>query len=288
MRSLLKWALPVGAALLFVSGCRRASAPENPVTNMGLTETALGHALIEHAADFANSWLEPGSEIRFVPVWRASGPQSTNQAVRIYAISDVGAPANYMVSVPTHCRCVFIEPLAYETWLSNHVSHTDPTLEISEPRLLAFMLLHEAGHITHGDPGEFDGNETGSLNSNTTEEKARESSADSFAVEQLKGAMARSKDYTPWINAQFATADLSNLAFEMQQMRQERFFGAELLHTPEAFYDLGYTHPNFELRLLTVNDVISNTPTSHRLLESFLAKRATGTSILYQSPAAKR
>jgi hypothetical protein len=55
-----------------------------------------------------------------------------------------------------------------------------------------------------------------------------------------------------------------------------------------AAYDLGYTHPNFELRLLTVNDMISNTPTSHRLLESFLAKRAAGTSILYQSPAAKR
>lgn len=287
MRSLVTVVFPVVVAVLFWSGCKHSSATKNPVMDMGLTETALGHALIEQAAESANSWLEPGSGVRFVPAWKTTEAQSTSNAVPIYAISDVNAPANYMVAVPTRCRCVFVEPRAYETWLYNRVSHTGETLEISEARLLAFMLLHEAGHITHGDPGEFNGSGTGSLNSNVSAEKERELAADSFAVEQLKGAMGRMKDYTPWLNAQLATADLSNLAFEMQQVRQERFFGSAVLHTPGAFYDLGYTHPNFELRLLTVNDMISNTPTSHQLLQDFLAQRTTQSSVLFQAPGVK-
>ncbi len=98
--------------------------------------------------------------------------------------------------------------------------------------MLGFMLLHEAGHISHGDPGEFDRSGTGSLNTNMTAEKQRETDADSFAVAQLRGAISRTKNYDAWASAQFATIDLSNLAFEMQQVRQERFFGSDLLHTP--------------------------------------------------------
>jgi len=43
----------------------------------------------------------------------------------------------------------------------------------------------------------------------------------------------------------------------MQEVRELRFFGSQSLGTPAAFYDTGYTHPNFELRLLTVNYAIT-------------------------------
>lgn len=269
---------------LFLLGCSRHSLPDDPVERMGLTGTALGRSLIEKAADLANSWMEPNSGSRFAPAWKAPDPKESKNIVRIYAISDLHAPAAYMVAVPTHCRCVFVQPRAYENWFQNHLSHDSQTLEVSEERLLAFMLLHEAGHITHGDPGEFDGSETGVLNTGTTVEKQREQNADSFAVEQLKRAMDRRKDVTTWLNAQYASADLANLAFEMQQVREMRFFGSESLGTPEAFYDLGYTHPNFELRLLTVNDMISNTATSHQLLANFLGKRMPRSPVLFEAP----
>lgn len=271
---------------LFVVGCNRNSVPDDPVGRMGLTETTLGRSLIEKATDFANSWMEPDSGICFAPAWRAPRPQESKDIVRIYAISELHAPATYMVAVPTRCRCVFVQPRVYENWVQNHLSQGGQTLEVSEERLLGFMLLHEAGHIAHGDPGEFDGSGAGVLNTGTTGEKQHEQNADAFAVEQLKRAMMRTKDSGAWLSAQFASADLSNLAFGMQQVREQRFFGAESLGTPEAFYDVGYTHPNFELRLLTVNDLISNTEASHQLLQNFLAKRIPTSPVLFQAPNA--
>lgn len=282
MRSISRSALLL--LLLFIQGCRQNSLPEDPVARIGLTETTLGRALIEKAADIANSWIEPEIGIRFAPSWKTVDPQQQKDIVRIYAISDLHAPATYMVAVPSHCRCVFVQSRAYENWIQNDVSHGGQTLEVSEERLLGFMLLHEAGHVVHGDPGEFDGSTDGSLNTATTVEKQREQNADSFAVEQLRRAMERRRDVTPWLNAQYASADLANLAFEMQQVREEQFFGAESLGTPKAFYDVGYTHPNFELRLLTVNDLISNTETSHRLLQAFLTKRTPQSPPLFHAP----
>jgi len=269
-----------------VLGCHHDRAPENPVTKMGLTETALDHSLIENAAGFADSWLSPDSGVHFTPSWKIGNSQGDKGNVAIYAIGELHAPRSYMVAVPVGCRCVFIQPRTFEAWLNDHLSHTGLTLEVSEDRLLAFMLLHEAGHIVHGDPGQFDGSGNGPLNTGTTIEKTREQSADAFAVQQLKQAILRTKGTDAWMSAQFATIDLSNLSFEMLQVREERFFGSETLGTPEDFDDLGYTHPNFELRLLTVNDAISNTKASHELLANFLAKRAPHNPVLFQAPGA--
>lgn len=272
--------------LVLVLGCQHKASRENPVTKMGLSETVLGRPLIEKAAAFANSWISPDTGIRFAPSWKITDSQEGKGIVAIYAISDVHAPVTYMVAVPVGCRCVFVQPRAYEGWLQDHLSHTGLTLDVSEDRLLAFMLLHEAGHIVHGDPGQFDGSGTGPLNTGTTLEKTREQSADAFVVEQLKRAIGRTKDTDAWMSAQLATVDLANLSFEMLQVREERFFGSESLATPQAFYDLGYTHPNFELRLLTVNDAIANTMASHELLADFLAKRVPRSPVLFQAPAA--
>src|SRR5262249_48202984 len=108
-----------------------------------------------------------------------------------------------------------------------------------------------------------------------------------FAVEQLKGAITRRQPMQPWMDAMNATMDLANLSFEMQQVRSEKYFGAALLHTRAAYYDTGYTHPNFELRILTVNDLISNTENSHQLLRIFLEGRnpTTNSTVLFRAPS---
>jgi len=266
---------------LFILGCRYGSRNEDPVAGMGLTETVLGRALVEKSVSLANSWLERGIGIHFMPSWKTPSGTDARDAVPVYAISELHAPANYMVAVPARCHCVFVQPRVYETWLRDHPSHSGLTLEVLEERLLAFMLIHEAGHIAYGDPGQFDSSNSGSLNTDATAEKQREESADAFAVEQLRGALTRTKDTDAWLNALNATKDLANLSFEMQQVRSEQCFGSESLHTPAAFYDVGYTHPNFELRVLTVNNLISNTETSRQLLANFQAGRAPQSSVLF-------
>jgi hypothetical protein len=272
--------------LILAAGCRQQSKTVDPVAQMGLTETALGHPLIERSAAIANSWLDPALKIRFTPNWKGPDPPAGGDPVTIYSISEFHAPANCMVAVPVGCHCVFVEPHIYESWLRQHMSSSGTTLEVNEERLLAFMLLHEAGHIVDGDPGDFDEGGAGNLNLNPTVEKEREQKADAFAVEQLKGAISRTKEIGPWLDALNATKDLANLSFEMQQVRSQKYFGAPVLHTPAAYYDTGYTHPNFELRILTVNDQIANTETSHQLLESFLQGRTSNPTppVLLQSP----
>lgn len=276
---------PLVFGIVLTSGCTHQPRTEDPVAVMGLTETALGRAVIEKAVDIANSWINPELGMRFAPSWQKQDLKQAKGVIPVYSIAELHAPATDIVAVPTHCHCVFVQPRAYEKWLENHISHTSQTLEVSEERLLAFMLLHEAGHLVHGDPGEFDASSTGSLNTDATNEKQREQAADSFAVEQLKNAMQRKKDVAAWLSAQYASADLANLAFEMQQVREERYFGAESLGTLQAFYDLGYSHPNLELRLLTMNDQISETPTSHELLSNFLARRARHNPVLFREPS---
>ena len=271
-----RWLL---TALLCIAGCRHSPAHEDIVGKMGLTETALGRSLVQNAAAIANSWMGPDTQLRFVPAWQPGGSEKPNLTIPVYAISELHAPASYMVAVPAHCKCVFVQPNAYQAWLKNHLSHRGPNLEISEDRLLAFMLLHEAGHIAHGDPGEFDGTGSGALNTDLTVDKQREQNADEFAVEQLKGASSRMKDTTAWLNALNATKDLSNLSFELD--------GARIFDHPgqDAYYDTGYTHPNFELRVLTVNDQISDTPESRRLVDNFLARRVPHDDMLYRAPS---
>lgn len=285
----MKLSCPIAIALLVVAvGCRRQdNLPDDPVSKVGLTETALGHPLIEQASAYANSWLDPALNTRFAPSWAAPDPHSQSDSVKIYAISEFHAPANYMVAVPVGCRCVFIEPRVYESWLKDHTPSSGATLEVDPQRLLGFMLLHEAGHIVHHDPGDFGEGVQGTLNLDPTEQKDREQKADAFAVEQLEGAIGRRKQLEPWLAALNTTKDLENLSFEMQEVRQKKYFGAVTLHTPAAYYDTSYTHPNFELRILTVNDLVSNTPNSHKLLTDFLEGRISNAtpSVLFQAPS---
>jgi hypothetical protein len=66
-------------------------------------------------------------------------------------------------------------------------------------------------------------------------------------------------------------------------------FSVPIFYTlPATFFDLGYTHPNFELRLLTVNDMIANSAVSHQLLQDFLNQRMPQSPVLFQNPSPQR
>jgi hypothetical protein len=76
---------------------------------------------------------------------------------------------------------------------------------------------------------------------------------------------------------------LSILSLNMAAVRVLEQFGATSLCSRAVFADSGYSHPNFELRLLVANDLLSRSPTSRDLLDSFLTCRAKPNSgILFQ------
>jgi len=52
-------------------------------------------------------------------------------------------------------------------------------------------------------------------------------------------------------------------------------FGATVLRDRRVIFDEGYSHPNFELRILIVNELLSNTDAAKALREEFENLRRT-------------
>src|SRR5258708_29440530 len=60
--------------------------------------------------------------------------------------------------------------------------------------------------------------------------------------------------------------------------------GAAVIGAPGVFWDIGLSHPNFEWRLLKVNDLLSSNETSRQLLADFEVGRLKGEQPLYIAP----
>ena len=260
----------VSLLLMAAIGCAPDRTLDNPVSAMGLLETTNGRQLADAAVRLTNSLRGPDATVILRTSWNADKPNGGHQVATVYLVNAAGAPPLYMVVVPSDCGCVFIQPQRYAAWVEQHSTALSQMLEVSPENVLAFMLLHEVGHIANGDRGEFNEDANGNSSSSS---KEREERADAFAVDALAAAVKRTKDSSAWLNAENMEMDLANLSWNVQALRQSEYFGSTVLGTPAAFADAGYTHPNFELRILTVNNQISKSETSRQLLESFLASR---------------
>ncbi|TIT23220.1 MAG: hypothetical protein E5W70_09250 [Mesorhizobium sp.] len=100
-------------------------------------------------------------------------------------------------------------------------------------------------------------------------EKAREEKADNFAVDRLSKAAADPSALKGWLDAQSILLDLGNISWNIQAIRLLGNFGTSVLCSRAMFQDAGYSHPNFELRMLHINDRLTNSQVSHDLVASF-------------------
>jgi hypothetical protein len=235
---------------------------------MGLLETTKGRQLAEGAVEEANSLMGPNTKLRLRTSWGPNDEGGKPEAATVYLLNSSGAPSLYMVVVPSDCKCIFVQPERYEAWIEQHSTALSSMLSVSAKHILAFMLLHEVAHVINGDPGEFNDHPSTGLT-----QKEREERADALAVQVLTSAAQRTSDMPAWLSAQELQMELANLSWNVQIRRQTEYFGSAILGTPAAFSDTSYSHPNFELRILTVNNLISHSPTSRELLDEFLSHR---------------
>ena len=149
--------------------------------------------------------------------------------------------------------------------------------ELDASYILVFILLHEVGHIADGSPsGEFTDGALSQLNIEPSRAKASEEKADEFASDLIrKHARPGSAGF---LDASFASMELSKLSWNMQAYRSLDKFGSTSLGTPSVFFDQGYSHPNLEWRVLRTNHLIQQTPESKKLLDAFEAARQRGTT----------
>jgi Zn-dependent protease with chaperone function len=127
-----------------------------------------------------------------------------------------------------------------------------------------------------------------SLNLRENIEKSREFKADAFAAQALAAAM---KGTGGGVEAQMAAMTLvmclSSWSFNLSKERLLDNFGATALNRPSVFWDKGNSHPNMELRILTIMHLLTGSQTSAELLDDFLTHRKAGSKepqILWQKP----
>lgn len=264
------------AALL--GGCDIGSdlPVSSPVERLGLLETTQGRALVEEAMAAANAIVLLRSNIHLAGSWQpiVREPDISN-VVTVYLLDSALMSSSYSVMVPNDCHCIFIQPAAFSLWLAAHSTEMPEMLAVEPKDALTFMLLHEVGHIVHGDPGQFEAQgQRPSYNTDKTDQKAREEAADRYAVELIEAASQDSKSMDAWMGAMAVQLALVNLSWNTAAQRFLGSFGATTLCSRSVFADAGYSHPNFELRVLMANDMLARTSTSHQLVESFQACRS--------------
>jgi hypothetical protein len=270
---------------LLLTGCVDQDATNSKVgtsiARFGLIESSVDHQLLLSALEFANSAMPNGGR-RFVPGWEAN---QLPASIPVHTVRGRLGSREIMTTYP-ECRCIVVQAGKLHDWLTTKVG-SGPALLTIEPRLiLAYMLLHEAGHIEQDSGVENEApltrSQSGKTNNlDTTAQKWRETTADVFAAEVVKSGM-QEKGNRGLAATRIAMA-LSQLAWNLAEHRLLDDFGGTALRKPSLFQDVGSSHPNLEWRVLSVNDLITGSDTSRQLLEDFERLRNAGTgSVLWQ------
>jgi hypothetical protein len=259
----------VGAVFTILVGLHaEAAQPADPVEASGYRQSAEGQALVDTAIKAANAVLSSSSSFKLTPAWNVDRNQAqpANEA-RVYIVATTPEP--FVIQVPFRsCHCIFIQEEAFRRSIDRYARDSKRSSRIDPAHLLAFMLLHEVGHQQSGDPGYMD-KESPDLNFDDNEIKVRERTADEFAARALIAAAKDTRRMDAFLSAINLETALTKTSFNLTGIRLVDHFGGSALCSKELFADRGVSHPNFELRILTVNDIISGTATSHDLVAEF-------------------
>ena len=159
-------------------------------------------------------------------------------------------------------------------------------MTLNAPHVLAYMLLHEVGHIEQGNAaGDFSNGAWSQLNIDPSLAKVSEEKADEFAAHLIRDVASRT-DGSASLTAAWISLSLSSLSWNMQAHRTLDEFGATALGKPQVFFDTSYSHPNLAWRILRSNHLIRPSAATKALLDAFEEARERGAAHkpIYQSP----
>jgi hypothetical protein len=271
--------------LLWVAGCRqnqvRAAAG---IEAYGLVESSVDHPALGEAVQMANVVLGPKST-KFAAGWSGAGDR---KVILVYAATPMGLGKNEVVTSFPQCQCVVVQVGRMQEWLKLQSGSNSAQLSIETKTLLAYMLLHEMGHITHGDIVSSEGDGQGAstslskYNLDPTAQKAKEVDADQFAAKSIADGM-HEKGTDRGLAATELAVTLAKLSWNLNAHRGLDNFAPNILGEPSVFYDAGLSHPNLEWRILSVNAAIDGSPTSAALLHDFEERRQPENYVLFRA-----
>lgn len=260
-----------------------AAKDPDPVTAAEYKEATTDRDFARKTIDLTNSILGAASKYKLTPSWERSrfGPDGKS-LVKVYLIRPTKPP--FVLQVPfKSCNCIFLQVGAYRNNIFSYSEKFPQMSKLDERYILAFMLLHEIGHINQNDAGHID-QAKGDFNYDDNELKQRELAADRFAAQTLMKSANDKESTSGFLNSMYVQMDISKASFNLQAVRSLENFGGTALCSTYLFADRGASHPNFELRILTVNDILVHSPETSELLRTFEKCRAENpTKIIYRS-----
>ncbi len=250
---------------------------DDPVTLHGLRHTKRGQDVTTKALASANVLLaNVGSQYRLTSSWSTKPSLDISSQVPVFMVETYPAARTTPVAVPVGCSCVFVNPGTLSAWIAIQ-SDGPGRLKLDVPRLLAFMLLHEVGHIAKNSNGmEFENGELSELNVEPSIAKLQEQDADEFATKIVIDAKVKMPPSSISIEANWISAAMVTLSWNMQAHRSIDEFGATAMGKQSVFFDPNFSHPNLDWRILYSNYLIQGTPEAKALLNSFEEARHRG------------
>lgn len=237
----------------------------------GLAASVSGRDWMTPAIASANSVLKASDRITLRLA--EDGTEYSQNDVPVYAVG-FGLERSEVALNPKGCRCILlnVSALVEAVRVLSDNPTTDLPLEIEN--WAAFILLHEAGHVSANlsaeastDAASAEPDQVGP----PQDEKQLEFAADLFAAQRIRDAAAPGQP--GFVKAMFISIELSKASWNLLAGRLVDNFEASALNDASLMIDKGYSHPNFELRILVVNELIQQTETARQLRESFEKRR---------------
>jgi hypothetical protein len=224
-------------ALAFPNGALARTS--DPVSAMGYAQTNVGRPLVVEALNITNSILaSSSSQYKLAKGWARRAESTTiSKEIAVFLIAPTSEP--FVIQVPFRsCHCLFIQSRAFHKSLGAYAGRLKQMMHIEPAHMLAFMMLHEMGHVQSGDPGAFD-DEAPEFNLTETEQKKRERSADEFAARALMAAAKDTKSTVGFLNAMKVQLALANASWNLAAVRLLNNFGASVLCSKPCPNDAG-------------------------------------------------
>jgi hypothetical protein len=251
-------------------GCfeSKDQALKSPIHRYGLTEAKLYRPPVARGIQLANSLIQDDVGIKLAPGWE---PATEEGAISVFLVREYNLSQQDMIFVPERERFI----VANERQLVRFLDRMRVN-DSNHSAIVALMLLHEVGHIIRGEWGSYEHNGDFEVTDLLGDDDPRrfsknpELAADMFAATQVRKAVQDTKNVSRFVAGITVGSSITVHQFSIFG---ERLVDNFLKQSLEHFLDSGYTHPNYELRLLLISYLVHRDDGTRQLLTDFLNKR---------------
>lgn len=290
----------VVSALTNLGGCdnQRTQEETDDLNQLGLIRSFRGASSVKEAVSLVNAVVGPGGpSVTYGPV-----PQGDLLSVPLYLVQGEELGPLDICFVPAGCNCIVVNADLLVEFDSIFSMSCDACDRVTRSNILAVLLLHELGHIADDSPGSYVSAGPFTLqdiNMGRKRVEHPELAADLFAGRLIREATLERRNRDRffvgldlldcistgasnffWTRQQYDSEALEAVAAAIESVVEDSDpdqLGKKAAtlpsNTKHLYWDLGYTHPNLELRYLVLLDAILQSESTQEALSGYFELR---------------